>query len=61
MKLAYLDIKQIDRLARPAYEKNIFMFRPNFDPLIGIWGVRDLYKIESLHKLTVVMCCQIFD
>ena len=30
--------------------KNIFMFRQNFDPFIGIWGISDQNKTESLHK-----------
>ena len=26
------------------------MFRPNFDPFIGIWGIPDQNKNESLNK-----------
>ena len=32
------------------FEKNRVMFRPHFDPFIGIWGIPDQYKNESLHK-----------
>ena len=37
------------------------MFRPNFDPFIGIWGIPDQNKMKAYTKLTVVMCCQIDD
>ena len=26
------------------------MFRPNLEPFVGIWGIPDQYKSESLHK-----------
>ena len=38
------------------FEKNIGMFRPNFDPFIGIWGSPDQNKNESLHKTD---CCNV--
>ena len=46
---------QLDQLAIKSpntdfEKKNIVMFRPNFDPFIGIWGIPDQNKNESLHK-----------
>ena len=32
------------------------MFRPNFGPFIGIWGIPDQNKNESLHKTD---CCNV--
>ena len=38
------------------FEKNIVMFRPNFGPFKGIWGIPDENKNESLHKTD---CCNV--
>ena len=38
------------------FEKNIGIFRPNFDPFIDIWGFPDQNKNESLHKTD---CCNV--
>ena len=35
------------------------MFRPNSDKCRGIVGLPEPNQNESLHKLNVVMCCQI--
>ena len=52
-------IQQTLWLTRPAtykkskqwcFEKNRVMFRPHFDPFMGIWGIPDQHKNESLHK-----------
>ena len=40
--------------------KNI-IFWPHFDMSRGVFGLPGKNKNESLHKLTVVMCCQICD
>ena len=52
---------QLDKLAikksKPRiFEKNIVMFWPNFGPFIGIWGIPDENKNESLHKTE---CCNL--
>ena len=53
--------KQLDQLTikkskHRFFEKNIGMFRPNFDPFIDIWGSPDQNKNESLHKTD---CCNV--
>ena len=45
---------QLDQLAIKSpntdFQKNIVMFRPNFDSFIGIWGIHDQNKNKSLHQ-----------
>ena len=54
-------IYELDQLAIKSpstdfFEKNIVMFRPNCGPFIGICGIPDPNKNESLHKTD---CCNV--
>ena len=40
----------VDKVQRLIFWNNLFMFRPNFDPLISILGIPDQNNYESLHK-----------